>query len=144
MLKEIAQYILTKPETSDFTLGENFFTGHLPLKNTSNVEPPVRSVVLLERTPSAVVPDLPDRVDKAIQIWNRGASYFQAHADAHLFFEILHGSVQWDLPLIVSGVEYTAMIINAVAAPAVLENPDDRSKFVFSTNYIFMVMDKNA
>lgn len=144
MIKEIAQYILTKSEMADFTLGENFFTGHLPLKNINNVEPPERSVVLMERTPSAVVPDLPDRVDKSIQVWNRGASYFEAHADAHLIFQILHGSVQWDLPIVVSGVEYTAMIINAVAAPAVMFNPDDRSKFVFSTNYIFMIMEPNA
>lgn len=144
MIKEVTQYILSKSEMSDFTLGENFFAGHLPLKNKNNVEPPVRSVVLLERTPSAVEPDLPDRVDKAIQVWNRGGSYFEAHADAHLIYSILHGSVQWDLPLIVSGDEYTAMIINAVAAPAILENPDDRSKFVFSTNYIFMIMEKNA
>lgn len=143
MINEISEFIVDY-SGSPWILGENAFVGYLPQKNINNVEPPERSLVILERTPGDVVPDLPDRIDKAIQLWNRSRNYQEAMSDAMELFVQLHGDVQWDLPVVSGGPEYTAMIINAVASPAVIENPDGRGLFVFSTNYIFMIMNKNA
>jgi len=31
------------------------------------------------------------------------------------------------------------MVINAMAKPAPIENPDERGRFVFSTNFLFSI-----
>jgi hypothetical protein len=98
-----------------------------------------RICAILFNATGDVVGDLPDRADLPVQIWNRHRSYFTARDDAQAFFEVLHGSSQWALPILASGKEYTAMIIDAVATPAVIENPDIKGRFVFSANYLFRV-----
>ena len=82
---------------------------------------------------------MPDSADKPIQIWNRADSYFRAREDAFKFHDVLHGSSQWELPQISSGREYCAMIIDAQASPAPIENPNEEGLFVFSGNYIFRI-----
>lgn len=143
MLKEICEHILSHSGIT-WVLGEDFFAGHLPIKNKNDVIVPDRCMAILENTPAALVPDLPDRADKAIQVWNRAATYFTARGDAQEIFDILHGAVQWDLPASSGEPEYTAMVIKAVGTPAPVENPDSKGRYVFSTNYIFMIMEKNA
>lgn len=143
MIKEISTFILERVGTvqSYWVRDVNCFVGHIPIENVDGgkVDSIPRICAFLFNTGSALVGDLPDREDREVQIWNRHISYFNAGQDAQAFFEILHGSSQWTLPIIVSGKEYTAMIIDGVASPAPIENPDSKGRFVFSTNYIFRV-----
>jgi len=142
MIKEIATFILNQTTVSYWARDVNFFAGHLPVINSerTKLEEIPRVACILENVPAALVGDLPDRQDKQIQIWNRAESYFKARDDANEFFQMLHGSTQWALPQIGgSGEEYFAMIIDGVASPAPIENPDEKGRFVFSTNYLFKI-----
>lgn len=142
MLKEITEFILNQLSHPYWTLGVNLFAGKIPVKNSNNLETVKleRLCVFLENTPADVIGQLPDREDKPVQIWNRNNTYFRARTDAYEFFNLLHGSTQWDLPLVDSGPQYTAMITDAIAAPAPIENPDEMGRIVFSTNYIWRMM----
>ena len=143
MQKELATFILDQitPIVGYWERDVNCFVGHLPIRNINGDE--VNSIkrvcAILFNTPAALVGDLPDRADQEVQIWNRHESYFKALDDAREFFTVLHGSSQWELPILASGFVYTAMIIDAVAGPAVIENPDPKGRFVFSCNYLFRV-----
>jgi len=138
VLKSIATFIESL-SGCDLTIGENLFAGSLPVKTASGAEPPARCVVILETSPGAVVPDLPDWEEKSIQVWNRAESYFQARDDAYCIYESLHGTAGWTLPAVDGGSPYCAMVINAVGLPAVIENPNEKGLYVFSTNYIWSV-----
>ena len=141
MIKEIATHILSRTSVSYWARDINFFVGHLPIININDdkVDTIKRVAVVLENVPADEIGDLPDRADKPIQIWNRAASFFQARDDAYELYEILHGSSQWVLPELSSGREYCAMIIDAQASPAPIENPNEEGLFVFSGNYIFRI-----
>ena len=142
MIKEISTFILDQvnPSVGYWERDVNCFVGYIPVENIKRqkVDSIARICAFLFNTPGAVVGDLPDSEDREVQIWNRHRSYFLAHEDAYVFYDALHGSSQWDLPVIVSGKNYNAMTIDAVASPAVIENPGPHG-FVFSTNYIFRV-----
>ena len=107
--------------------------------NGKKLEEIPRIVCILENTPADTIGDLPDRADKPVQIWNRNESFFRARDDAFEFHSFLHGSSQWQLPLVSSGVIYTAMIIDSMGTPAPIENPDSKGWFVFSANYMFRI-----
>jgi len=139
MLKEICQFILDHCATSlHFVLGENFFAGHLPMKNMLGAEVPTRVMVILERVPSAVNGQLPDYVDKVIQIWNRNDNYFEARQDAQDIYDCLHGFTGHVL-MISSVDQYYALVIDAMATPAPIANPNEKGEFEFSTNYLFRI-----
>ena len=136
VIKAIATF-LEAISGCDWIIGENLFAGSLPLKRSDGTDPPVRCAVILETAPGIVVPDLPDWEEKAIQIWNRAENYMDARGDAYCIFEAIHGTAGWTLPSVDGGPQYSAMVINAVGLPAVIENPNDKGHFVFSTNYIW-------
>ena len=135
-LREIAQFI---EDNTSWQIGVDFFVGHLPPKTDDGEDPPVRCVVLLENTPGAVEGQLPDRIDKPVQIWNRAQNYTQARDDAYEFYNLLHGTHGWNLPVLTSGEEYLAMTVDAIGTPAPIQNPDERGRFVFSTNYLWRI-----
>lgn len=140
MIKDIALFILSE-SGSPWTLGANFFVGHLPLKTASGGIVPTRCAVILERVPSAVVGDLPDRADKMIQVWNRSKSYTEASDDARDIFALLHGATGIDLPDSSggSGSSFLAMTIDAVGSPVPIANPGEDGLFEFSANYLFRI-----
>lgn len=136
VLKSIATFIESL-SGCDLTIGTNLFVGSLPLRTPSGSEPPRRCVVILETSPGTVVPDLADWEEKSIQIWNRAESYFQAREDAYCIYESIHGTAGWTLPAVDGGPPYCAMVINAVGLPAIIENPNEKGLYVFSTNFIW-------
>jgi hypothetical protein len=137
LLKHIAQWI---EDNSAWQIGKDLFVGHLPLELVGGGKPPDRCVVLLQNTPGAVVGDLPDRVDKPIQVWNRAENYSDAEDDAIGIFDLIHGTAGWNLPTWPAELtEYLAMVIDAVGSPAPIENPGEKGLFVFSTNYIWRI-----
>lgn len=138
MLKAIAAFILSHSGLP-WALGENFFAGYMPVKNTLDAPVPERVMVLLERVPAAVDGYLPDYAAKAVQIWNRAREYFAARDDAQQVYELLHGASGWDLPEIDSGEAFYAMTIDAIGTPAPIANPNENGLFEFSTNYIFRI-----
>lgn len=142
MLKEITTFILDQLAHPYWSRDVNLFVGKIPVKNIANAEVVKldRVCIFLENTPSAVIGQLPDREDKPLQIWNRNNTFFRARNDAYEFYNLLHGSTQWEMPLVDSGPQYIAMIIDAVAAPAPIINPDEKGRVVFSTNYIWRMM----
>lgn len=137
MLKEITTFILQQSGMGDWERDVNFFAGHLPVKNKNGDDCPIRCVVLLENAGGATVPDLADRADKAIQIWNRNTSFFTAREDAYLFYDTLHATEGWTLPVV--DAAYYAMEIIATNIPAPIGNPDEKGNYIFSTNYIWMI-----
>jgi hypothetical protein len=138
IIQDIARFILGHSGLV-WTLGVDFFAGYLPIKDMNDAEIGPRVMVILERTPGAVEGYLPDRVDKAIQVWNRSDTYFGAAEDAREIYEILHGASGWHLPAEESPRAYYAMTIDAIADPAPIAAPNARGLFEFSTNYIFRI-----
>ncbi len=143
MIKEVATYILNEIGIAYWVRDTTFFVGHIPITNSDgdDVASMERFAALLE-TPSGVVPDLKDRADMEYQILNYHKSFHKAREDAYIFYDLLHSSSQCDLPIIGSGTEITAYIINAVAPPGIIENPDEKGRFIFSTNYLWMIGDR--
>jgi len=140
MIKEVTTYILDEIGIAFWERDVTFFVGHIPLKNKDgdDVASMLRFTALLE-TSGSTIPDLKDRADQMFQILNYNRSFFTARDDAWAFYDLLHSSSQCDLPIIGSGIELSAYIINAIGTPAVVENPDDKGRFVFSTNYLWMI-----
>ena len=143
MIKEVTTYILDEIGMAFWVRDVTFFPARIPLKNKNgdDVASMLRFAALLE-TSGSTIPDLKDRADQMYQILNYNRSFHLARDDAWAFYELLHSSSQCDLPIIGSGTEITAYIINAIGTPAVVENPDEKGRFVFSTNYLWMIGDR--
>lgn len=146
MLKEISTFILNRINAVNpyWTLDINYFVGHKPVRNKNGLtlEQLDRIAVILENSPADLIGDLPDRQDKPIQILNRHSNFFTAREDAYQFFNDLHGENECDLPVLSSGLSYTVMIIDGIGSPVPIENPDEKARFVFSTNYLFRICEK--
>jgi len=142
MIKEITTFILNRMSHPYWSRDVNAFAGQIPIFNVNGakVSDIDRVVGFLENAAPDVIGQLPDRQDKPLQIWNRHKYYMRARDDAMEFFYLLHGLTQLDLPIIVSGITYTAMIIDAIAAPAPILDRDEKARFVFSCNYIWRIM----
>lgn len=141
MIKEISEFILDRVSIAYWERDVNFFVGSMPEtnKNRDKVEVIPRIAVILENTPADVTGYLVDRMDKPIQILNRHKSFFLAREDAYRFYWALHGATGFDLPIISSGKEWTAMIVDAMGSPVPIENPDEKNRYVFSTNYMWRI-----
>lgn len=139
MLKEIVNFIESKSLGPPWEIGVNMFSGWLPLKDEDGNDIPVRSVAILETTPGGMVPELPDRCDKMIQVWNRAESYFVARDDAVEIFRELHGVIDGTLLTPVAESGYFAMVVEAIGCPAPIANPDEKGHFIFSTNYLWRI-----
>ena len=138
ILQDIANWILSQSGIA-WRLDVDFFVGALPIKNKNGDDVPQRCMVLLERTPGAVDGRLPDRVDKAIQVWNRARDYVDAGEDALEIYWLLHGEGCLDLPPEESGWAWHVMTVDALGTPAPIASPNPRGLFEFSTNYIFRI-----
>lgn len=99
---------------------------------------PDRCALISEAGGGETFPDLPDMADPIIQIVTRAKTYFEARADAMVFYNALHGEAGWNLPHAGggSGPDYLAMTIDAIAVPQYI-GQDSNGRFEFSTNYIF-------
>lgn len=98
---------------------------------------PVRCVLVQE---SGGEPNFycPDMVNLTIQVLCRAATYNEAREDAWAVFNAIHGTSGWELPRLdgVSGEDYLAMTVEALAAPQYL-GEDDNRRHLYSTNYVW-------
>ncbi len=118
-------------------VGTNLLSGHRPLDSLD------RCSVVLETGGGETFFGLADRIDKHIQILTRALTYFTARDDAWIIYNALitnfsYGSANWDLPIIIAGKKYTAMVIEAVSDPTYIGS-DEKRRFEFSTNYLFRI-----
>jgi len=136
MIKEVTQFIATKV---GLTIGTNFFAGHRPQDAPDDCD------CVLETAGGSVYPDIPDRVDKHIQVLSRARTYFTARARAWAIYDALYrnyslGSAGWTLPNVV-GDDYVAMVIEPLASPQYIDL-DEKLRHEFSTNYVFRIRSK--
>lgn len=137
MIKEVTQYIEDKGLGPPWEIGVNLFGGELPLRNKDGDPVPERLLAVLNNAGGDVDYYLPDKIDLSIQLYNRAKSYYVAYYDAKELYDELQGSAGWDLPAVDIANEY-CMVIEAVAYPAVIANPDEKTGlYIFSTNYVW-------
>lgn len=136
MIKEISSFIATK---AGLTIGTDLYCGHRPQDAADNCD------VVLETAGGSIYPDLPDRVDKAVQIISRGTTYFTARTRAWAIYDAIYrnhtkGSSGWTLPN-VTGDEYVAMVIEPSSDPVYI-GQDDKGRYEFSINFQFKIRSK--
>ena len=138
MIKEIAHFIASK---TSFVIGTTLQVAH------RTQDAPDRCNVVLESAGGAVHPDLPDRVDKNIQVISRANTYMDARDDANEIFKALHGTLEGSvlpfgattMPAVAPATQdYEAMTITPLADPQYI-GQDEKKRFEFSTNYIFRI-----
>lgn len=131
MIKEIAAFIASK---TSFIVGDTLQVAH------RTQDSPDQCNVVLESAGGTVYFDLPDRVDKMIQIISRAKTYMDASDDAQEIYAVLHdGTGGWTLTAVPPAVQdYEAMTIEALADPQYI-GQDKKGRFEFSTNYIFRI-----
>lgn len=117
------------------TLGENIWAGHVPLKTASGAEIPIRVAALLDG-PSVTEPDLEDRFDQHVQLWNRSEDYFDGLDDAMSIYDEIHANEDISLPVLVSGQAFRIWTMEAMGRPRSLEAPDARGPFTFTTDFM--------
>lgn len=148
MIREITEFIrdvsigVYAPAIPAFVppwvLGTDLFAGHIPTELQPGIPTPLRCLAVLENAGGAVEGFFPDFVEKAVQIWNRNTSYFIARDDAMAVYNAIHGTAGWNLPVVV-GPNWLAMVVDALSAPAPINNPDKEGLFVFSCSYIWRI-----
>jgi hypothetical protein len=130
MIKEIVQYIENE---TDFTIGTDLFAGYIPSTITGS------AVVAIE-SGGATEHELPDYIEKRVQVLSRSENYWTAKTNAQTVFDLLHGIAGITLPD-VSGEEYYVDVAQAVTAPQSL-GQDEKGLWQISTNYVFKIQDK--
>jgi len=133
MLKAVSQFIEDK---TSFVKGTTLQVGWRPLTA------PNRCVLVAEAGGGSVYFDLKDRADKMIQILARSENYWDARDDSYEVYNVLHGAAGWELPEVVAGDKYQAMVIEAVAIPQYL-GIDEKGRHEFSCNYIFRIRERD-
>ncbi len=136
MLKAICQFI--EDNTTFSRAAGTIQSGWRPLDS------PDRCILVAESGGGALYFDLPDRTDKMIQILARGESenYWDPRDDSYEVYDFLHGSSGWELPEVIIGEKFQAMVIEAVAPPQYL-GIDDKGRHEFSTNYIWKIRSRD-
>lgn len=131
MIKEISAFIASK---TSFVVGTTLQVAH------RTQDSPDRCNVVLETAGGTVYFDLPDRVDKMIQVISRAETYMDASDDAQEIFKALHdGKGGWTLAAVPPATQdYEAMTITPLADPQYI-GQDEKRRFEFSTNYIFRI-----
>lgn len=137
MIRELGQWIENKTSTWTLPLavGQNLFIGYLPV-DAVGVIVPERCAVLLDRVGGAVIPDIPNRIDQPIQVWNRAKNYDEAREDAWSLFKLLHVQTWFTLPT-PFGEAWEVLILDAMSGPFCIANPNEKGYFEFSGNYMF-------
>jgi len=127
VIKEIALFIASK---TSFVIGLTLQVAH------RTQDAPDRCSVVLETAGGTVYFDLPDRVDKMIQIISRAKNYMDARDDAQEIFAALHdGTGGWTLTAVPPAVQdYEALTITPLADPQYI-GQDEKKRFEFSCNY---------
>lgn len=134
MLKAICKFI--ENQTSSFIIGDTLQVAWRPL------DAPDQCTLIAESGGGGTIFDLPDRADKMIQVLSRATTYFDARDDAQEIYDVLHGAAGWELPEVVAGKKYQAMVIEAVEVPQYL-GIDEKGRHEFSVNYIFKIRDRD-
>lgn len=134
MLKEICKYIENELKPT-YKLGTNLFAGYVPPTIEAN------HIIVIE-SGGRPIPDLPDYLEKAIQVLAIAIEYFSAIDMSNDIYDLLHASAGITLPIVVAGKEYYVNTAVAVSSPQSL-GQDDKGKFVLSTNYILRIKDAN-
>jgi len=127
MLKAIAHFIANN---TSFTYGTTIQYGWRPQ------DAPDTCHTVLETGPSPPKFYTPTKIDKMIQVLSRSKSYNTARTGAVEIFDFLVGAAGWELPEIVAGKKYFAMVIEPSSAPQYI-GMDDKKRHEFSTNYLF-------
>ncbi len=136
MIIEISKFIA---DESGFVLGDTIQVAH------RTPDSPDRCSVVLESVGAGIHPDLPDKLDKMIQVISRAKTYMDALNDALVIFKALRGSVVAGsgIPLGIREIlavapatqDYEA-VIEALAGPQFI-GTDEKGRFEMSCNYIF-------
>ena len=130
MIKEITTFIASK---TSFAVGTTLLAGH------RTIDAPDRCNVIIESGGGELFFNLPDRVDKVIQITSRANTYMEALADAEEIYYAIHGTAGWTMSAVASATQdYEAQTIEALAPPQ-YKGQDERRRYEFSTNYIFRI-----
>lgn len=134
MIREVTDFIADK---AGLTRDTDLFAGHRPQNAQDACD------VVLETAGGETFSDLPERADIVFQVLSRAKTYFTARARAHeiyntIYRDHIYGSAGWTLPIVVVGEEYEAMVIEPLAPPQYV-GQDNKSRFEFSTNYVFKI-----
>ena len=97
---------------------------------------PDRSNVFREAPGSKMHFDLPDRIDKILEVLSRSKSYDEAETDAMTILEKLHG--RSNMKITVGVAEYDIQTMESIEAPQHLRI-DEKRRHVFSTAFIFFL-----
>ncbi|MCK4830050.1 hypothetical protein KA005_80770 [bacterium] len=136
MIKEISAFIASE---TPFILGDTLQVAH------RTPDSPDQCSVVLESGGSTLHPDLPDRVDKMIQVISRAATYKDAHDDAWTIYKALYpdltaaglpGGSRTTSAVAPATQDYEAMTITPMADPQ-YTGRDEKKLFEFSCNYLF-------
>lgn len=132
MIKEVAKFIANE---TGLTIGTDLFEGHRPQGTIDACD------VVLETAGGMIFFDLPERADPVFQVLSRDATYFTARARAWAIYDAIYrdhiyGSAGWTLPIVDDA--YEAMVIEPLAPPQYI-GQDKKSRYEFSTNYIFRI-----
>ena len=141
MIKEISKFIA---DESGFILGDTIQVAH------RTDDSPDQCSVVLESVGAGIHSDLPDKLDKMIQVISRAETYMDAEGDAKIIFKALCGSVVAGsgIPLGIREIlavapatqDYEA-VIEALAGPQYI-GQDEKGRYEFSVNYIFRIQNK--
>ncbi len=141
MIKEISKFIA---DESGFVLGDTLQATH------RTDDSPDQCSVVLESVGAGIYYDLPDKLDKMIQVISRAKTYMDALNDALVIFKALRGSVVAGsgIPLGIREIlavapatqDYEA-VIEALTGPQYI-GQDEKGRYEISTNYIFRIQNK--
>jgi hypothetical protein len=136
MLKEIGEFI---EDHTTLVVGTTLQIGHR-LQSGGAGSAPDDCVLIQESGASGVIFDLPDRVDKAIQVLSRAKVYTKAGDLAQEVFDALHGTAGWTAPILLSAKTYEIQVIEALNAPQYI-GADEQGRHEFSFTLIFKMKD---
>ena len=138
MIKEIGTFIAAR---AGFAVGTTMQIGHRTPTS------PDRCGVALESAGGGLHFDLPDRVDKMIQVISRAETYQDARDDAWAIYKALFpdltdeglplGSIKI-LAIAPATQDYEIMTIEPLADPQWI-GQDDKDRYEFSVNYLFRI-----
>lgn len=123
MIRELTQFIADNLPT--LVIGTNLFAGF------SESDAPEASVVVSELVPGIADALLTDKVQKPIRILSRDVDYWTARGRAEDVYEMIHGLMQVNLPVVVSGLEYC---VNVVCNTPFYLGRNDKGSHQFSLN----------